>query len=210
MSLKVIVLGAPGSGKGTQVTKLAEKWQLPHISTGDILRQIKSDTTNPRSAEIAGYMNNGQLVPTEIILELVAERLKQEDCMNGFVLDGFPRTLQQAEFLAGITEIDKAILIEVADETIISRMGGRRVCKNGHTFHLEFNPPKQAGICDVCGEPLFLRDDDKPETVKNRLDIYHRETDAIVDYYAKLGVLIRIDGEQEIDAVEKEIDAKIA
>ena len=207
-SSNVIVLGPPGSGKGTQVSRFASKRHLPHISTGDILRQIKADAANPRSAEIARFIDNGQLVPKEIMLELVADRLKSEDCANGFVLDGFPRTLEQAEFLDSITDIGLAILIEVADESIVKRMAGRRVCKNGHTYHIDFNPPKQADVCDQCGEPLFLRDDDQPATVQGRLDIYHRETDAIISRYEGKGILIRIDGEKPIDEVEKEIDEK--
>ena len=202
-------LGGPGSGKGTQTGPIAKTFGIPHISTGDILRNLKSDLSNPLAPEVAKYMDAGQLMPNDLVEQLVAERLKLSDCESGFVLDGFPRTLGQAEFLSGITKIDYAILINVSDEAIIERMGGRRVCKNGHTYHVKYNPSKNSEICDVCGEPLYLRDDDNPETVKSRLEIYHRETDAILKFYKDQGVLLDVNGEQSIEDVYREVVRKI-
>ena len=206
---ELIVLGPPVSGKGTQTELIAKTFDIPHISTGVILHAIKSDPSHPAAAEVMGYMDKGQLVPTELVNRLVADRIKQSDCRLGYAMDGFPRTLEQAQFLDTNADIDYVFSINVSDEAIIERMSGRRVCKNGHTFHLKYSPPKDPAICDTCSEPLFQRDDDKPETVQSRLDIYHRETDAIVKFYADKGMLIEIDGEKHIEDVFQQIVKKM-
>ena len=207
--LRVAFFGPPGSGKGTQAKKFAESLGLPHISTGDILRNIQEDTANPLSQEVAAVMSRGEFVSAELVNRLVADRLKQDDCENGFILDGYPRTLGQAEFLDGIIELGLAILIDVSDAAIVDRMSGRRVCKNGHTYHIKYNPPKDLSVCDVCGEPLYLREDDNPETVLKRLEKYHQETDAILNRYNEKGILTKVDGEKNIDEVYDQIIEKI-
>ena len=192
--MKIIMLGAPGAGKGTQAKKIADKYQIPHISTGDIFRaNIKEGTELGKKAK--SYMDQGQLVPDELTLELIMDRFQNPDCKNGYVLDGFPRTIPQAEALTealakkGET-IDYAINVEVPDENIINRMGGRRACLAcGSTYHIVYAPTKVEGICDRCGEKLVLRDDDKPETVKNRLNVYHNQTQPLIEYYTKQGKL---------------------
>ena len=204
--MKIIMLGAPGAGKGTQAMKIAEKYQIPHISTGDIFRaNIKEGTELGKKAK--SYMDQGQLVPDELTLELIMDRFQNPDCANGYVLDGFPRTIPQAEALTealakkGET-IDYAINVEVPDENIINRMSGRRACLGcGATYHITFNPPVKEGICDTCGQELVLRDDDKPETVKKRLDVYHQQTQPLIDYYKNAEVLAEVDGTQPMDAV---------
>ncbi|MEI6288275.1 MAG: nucleoside monophosphate kinase [bacterium] len=202
---EIIVLGPPVSGKGTQTELIAKTFDVPHISTGVILHNIKSDTQNPLSAEVIACMDKGQLVPTELVNRLVVDRIKQEDCKLGYAMDGFPRTLEQAQFLEANADVDYVFLINVSDATIIERMAGRRVCKNGHTWHLKYSAPKNETICDTCGEPLFQRDDDKEETIKARLEVYHRETDPIVKSYQDKNILIMIDGEKHIDEVFQEI-----
>ena len=204
--MKIIMLGAPGAGKGTQAKKIAEKYQIPHISTGDIFRaNIKNGTELGNKAKT--YMEQGLLVPDELVCDLVVDRVKQDDCANGYVLDGFPRTIPQAESLDGALKamgqkVDYAINVEVPDENIIRRMGGRRACLAcGATYHVENIPPKKEGICDVCGAELVLRDDDKPETVKKRLDVYHEQTQPLIDYYTKAGVLVEVDGTMAMDDV---------
>jgi len=206
---ELIVLGPPVSGKGTQTELVAKTFDIPHISTGVILHNIKADLSNPLAQEVMGYMDNGKLVPTELVNRLVADRIKQADCKLGYAMDGFPRTLEQAQFLDQNADVDYVFLIDVSDATIIERMSGRRVCKNGHTYHLKYSPPKDPAVCDACGEPLFQREDDKPETVQSRLDIYHRETDAIVKFYQDKGMLITIDGEKHIEEVYQQIVHKM-
>ena len=204
--MKIIMLGAPGAGKGTQAKKIADKYQIPHISTGDIFRaNIKEGTELGKKAK--SYMDQGQLVPDELTLELIMDRFQNPDCENGYVLDGFPRTIPQAEALTealakkGET-IDYAINVEVPDENIINRMGGRRACLAcGSTYHIVYAPTKVEGICDRCGEKLVLRDDDKPETVKNRLNVYHNQTQPLIDYYNKQGKLAEVDGTQSMEDV---------
>ena len=208
--MKIVMLGAPGAGKGTQANMIAEKYNIPHISTGDIFRaNIKNGTELGKEAK--GYMDKGQLVPDELTVKLLLDRVAQADCKNGYVLDGFPRTIPQAEVLDGeLTKngekLDYAIDVDVPDENIIHRMGGRRAClKCGATYHVEYVPPKKEGICDVCGSELVLRDDDKPETVKNRLKVYHDQTQPLIEYYTKQNVLHSVDGTQDVNKVFSDI-----
>lgn len=208
--MKIIMLGAPGAGKGTQAKKIASKFNIPHISTGDIFREnIKNHTQLGLKAEV--YIDKGLLVPDEIVLELMTERFKESDCKEGYVLDGFPRTIAQAKGLDEVLDkkndkIDYAIDVSVADEVIIKRMVGRRVCLNcGRTYHVETLRPKAEGICDFCDTKLVLRDDDKSETVKKRLQVYHKQTQPLLDYYKRKGVLHSVDGTKAIDDIYNEI-----
>ena len=204
--MKIIMLGAPGAGKGTQAKKIAEKYSIPHISTGDIFRaNIKEGTELGKKAK--EYMDKGALVPDELVCDLVVDRISQEDAKNGYVLDGFPRTIPQAEALdAALTKIgekvDYAIDVDVPDDNIINRMSGRRACVAcGGTYHIEFNPTKVEGVCDACGGQLILRDDDQPETVKNRLKVYHEQTQPLIEYYQKKNILKSVDGTQDMSKV---------
>ena len=197
--MKIIMLGAPGAGKGTQAKKIAEKYHIPHISTGDIFRaNIKNGTELGKKAKT--YMDQGLLVPDELTVDLVIDRVGQDDCKDGYILDGFPRTIPQAECLDAALEkrgekVDFAINVEVPDENIVNRMSGRRACVGcGATYHIKYNPTKVDGVCDACGEKLVLRDDDKPETVQKRLGVYHDQTQPLIDYYTKSGVLKEVDG----------------
>ena len=204
--MKIIMLGAPGAGTGTQAKKIAAKYDIPHISTGDIFRaNIKNGTELGNKAKT--YMDQGLLVPDELVVDLVVDRVQQDDCKNGYVLDGFPRTIPQAEALdKALAEfgdkIDYAIDVNVPDENIVKRMGGRRACVGcGATYHLVYAPTKTEGICDVCGKELILRDDDKPETVQKRLNVYHEQTQPLIDYYTKAGILKTVDGTVDINDV---------
>ena len=204
--MKIIMLGAPGAGKGTQAKQIAAKYNIPPISTGDILRaNIKNGTELGKKAKT--YMDQGALVPDELTCDLVVDRIQQEDCKNGFVLDGFPRTIPQAEALDAALKnlnqtMDYAIDVDVPDDNIVNRMGGRRACVNcGATYHIEFNPTKVEGKCDACGNDLIIRDDDKPETVLKRLTTYHEQTQPLIDYYSKQGILKSVDGTQPMDNV---------
>lgn len=208
--MKIIMLGAPGAGKGTQAKKIAAKYQIPHISTGDIFRaNIKNGTELGNKAK--EYMEKGLLVPDELTCDLVVDRIGQEDCKNGYVLDGFPRTIPQAEALKAALEkrgekMDFAIDVDVPDENIVRRMSGRRACLGcGSTYHIEHIPPKTEGICDVCGGKLVLRDDDAPETVQNRLKVYHEQTQPLLHFYGKEGILKTVDGTLEMEAVFEKI-----
>ena len=208
--MKIIMLGAPGAGKGTQAKQIAEKYTIPHISTGDIFRaNIKQGTELGKKAK--SYMDAGGLVPDELVCDLVVDRIGQDDCKNGFVLDGFPRTIPQAEALTDALKkigqsMDFAIDVDVPDENIIDRMSGRRACLNcGATYHIVNIPPKKEGVCDKCGEEIVLRDDDKPETVKKRLDVYHEQTQPLIDYYKKEGILKSVDGTQDMSKVFSDI-----
>ncbi len=210
--MKIIMLGAPGAGKGTQAKQIAAKYSIPHISTGDIFRaNIKNGTELGKKAK--EYMDQGLLVPDELTCDLVMDRIAQEDAKNGFVLDGFPRTIPQAEALdAALTKIgqsmDFAIDVDVPDDNIIGRMSGRRACLGcGATYHIVSIPPKKEGICDTCGKELVLRDDDKPETVKKRLDVYHDQTQPLIDFYTKQGILKSVDGTQPMEKVFEDITA---
>ncbi len=204
--MKIIMLGAPGAGKGTQAMRIAEKYGIPHVSTGDILRaNVKGDTPLGQKAKV--FMNQGLLVPDDLVIDMLMDRIGQEDCKNGYVLDGFPRTIPQAESLDAALgkageKIDLAIDVDVPDDHIITRMGGRRACLGcGATYHIQFHPPKKEGICDVCAEKLILRDDDKAETVQKRLDVYHEQTQPLIDYYKKAGILKTVDGTMQMDSV---------
>ncbi len=201
--MKIIMLGAPGAGKGTQAKMIAERYGIPHISTGDIFRaNIKEQTA--LGMEAKKYMDQGALVPDELTVKILLDRVAKDDCNTGYVLDGFPRTIPQAEVLdkavAELGEhIDYAINIEVPDEAIINRMSGRRACVTcGATYHVTNVPPKKEGICDKCGKELVLRDDDKPETVKKRLSVYHDQTQPLIEYYAKKNILKEVDGTKEM------------
>ena len=201
-----VYYSAPGAGKGTQAKMIAAKYGVPHISTGDIFRaNIKNGTE--LGAKAKEYMDKGLLVPDELVVDLVIDRFKADDCAKGYILDGFPRTIPQAEALdkalsAIGDSVDYAINVEVPDENIIERMSGRRACVGcGATYHIQFNPTKVEGICDACGEKLILRDDDKPETVKNRLSVYHEQTQPLIEYYSGKGVLKEVDGTQPMDDV---------
>ena len=208
--MKIIMLGAPGAGKGTQAKMIAEKYGIPHISTGDIFRaNIKNGTELGAKAKC--YMDKGLLVPDELVCDLVVDRIQQADCENGYILDGFPRTIPQAEALEAALnaieqKLDFALDIEVPDNHIINRMSGRRACVGcGATYHVVFNPTKVEGVCDVCGDKLILRDDDKPETVEKRLTVYHTQTKPLIDYYAAENILAEIDGTQSMEKVFKDI-----
>ncbi|MCI7740234.1 MAG: adenylate kinase [Lachnospiraceae bacterium] len=208
--MRIIMLGAPGAGKGTQAKKIAEKYNIPHISTGDIFRaNIKNGTELGVKAK--SYMDQGLLVPDELVVDLVADRIQQDDAKAGYVLDGFPRTIPQAESLDAALakmgqKIDYAVDVEVPDENIVNRMSGRRACvKCGATYHLQYAKPKAEGVCDVCGEQLILRDDDKPETVQKRLGVYHQQTQPLIDYYENQNVLKEVDGTKDMEEVFADI-----
>ena len=212
--MKIIMLGAPGAGKGTQAKMIADKYALPHVSTGDIFRANLKEGTE-LGMKVKAYMDKGALVPDELTVEILLDRVSKDDCKNGYVLDGFPRTIPQAEVLDKELEklgdaVDLAIDVEVPDENIVRRMSGRRACvKCGATYHVEHIPPKQEGICDRCGAELIQRDDDKPETVQKRLSVYHEQTAPLIDYYTKKGILKTVDGTQDMDAVFGAITAII-
>ncbi len=213
--LNLILLGPPGSGKGTQGERLQEDFRLPYHATGDILRAaVRNGTEIGRQAK--EYMERGDLVPDEVMVGLIAERIVQKEAEDGFILDGFPRTEPQAEELAAkLDELGRqlsvAVLIEVPDEEVVRRLGGRRTCtKNGHVFHVEFDPPKNEGICDVCGAPLEVRDDDKPEVIRRRLEEYHSKTEPLIAYYEGRGLLKRVDGTLPADEVSDRIRALLA
>ena len=208
--MKIIMLGAPGAGKGTQAKMIAEKYSIPHVSTGDIFRaNIKNGTDLGKQAK--EYMDAGKLVPDELTVKILLDRVAQDDCKNGYVLDGFPRTIPQAEVLEDALnklgdKIDYAINVDVPDENIVRRMSGRRAClKCGATYHIEHIPPKQEGICDTCGSELVLRDDDKPETVLNRLKVYHDQTQPLIDFYTERNVLKTVDGTRDMKDVFADI-----
>ena len=210
--MKIIMLGAPGAGKGTQAQRIAEKYGIPHISTGDIFRaNIKNGTELGKKAK--AFMDQGLLVPDELTVDLVMDRIGQDDCENGFILDGFPRTIPQAEALTAALEkinekMDYAIDVDVPDENIVNRMSGRRACLNcGATYHIVSIPTKVEGICDRCGQPVVLRDDDKPETVQKRLTVYHEQTQPLIDYYKKQSILKTVDGTQPMEKVFADIVA---
>jgi adenylate kinase len=204
--MNIILLGAPGAGKGTQATKISDAYKLPHISTGDIFRaNIKNAT--PIGLLAKSYIDKGQLVPDDVVIGIIKERLADEDCNNGFILDGFPRTIPQAEALdnMGII-IDKVVDIDVPDENIVNRMSGRRTCKGcGASYHIQNKPSKVEGVCDNCGGELTIRKDDAPETVLDRLNVYHEQTEPLKDYYEKCGKLRIVEGTKPINEITAEI-----
>jgi len=202
MGVKLILLGAPGAGKGTQAALLSQRLGIPTISTGNILRQAIKDGTDV-GLQVKSLMDAGKFAPDDLIMQILSERLAQSDCQQGYILDGVPRTLAQAEALtqAGI-EFDHVVSLEVADKDIQERMGGRRACPGcGATYHVKTLPPKQEGICDSCGGALVLRTDDAPETVRNRLEVYHAQTEPLKDYYGKRGLLREVAGDGDIDGI---------
>ncbi len=208
--MNLLIMGRPGAGKGTQAVNIKEYYHIPHISTGDMFRAaIKNGTKLGLMAK--SYMDQGLLVPDEVTIGLVEERLQEQDCKKGFLLDGFPRTIAQAEALDQILKqigkkLDAVLDVNVGAEILINRMIGRRVCKGcGATYHVEFNPPKQAGVCDVCGTKLIQRDDDKEETAKNRLNVYDAQTAPLLDFYAKRNLLKTVDGNQSVNQVFEDI-----
>ncbi len=210
--MKIVMLGAPGAGKGTQAIKIADKYDIPHISTGDIFRaNIKGGTELGQKAK--SYIDKGELVPDEVTIGMLLDRIAQDDCKNGYVLDGFPRTIPQAESLTEALKsqgdkIDFALNIDVPDEAIIERMSGRRACpKCGATYHIVYAAPKTENICDKCGTDLIIRSDDKPETVKDRLNVYHQQTEPLIAYYKAAGVLREVDGTQELPKVFEDVVA---
>lgn len=208
--MKLVFLGPPGAGKGTQAVRLSKALGIPAISTGHIIRQAVAAGT-PVGKTAADYIDRGALVPDDVVVALVAERLKDDDCQRGYILDGFPRTLAQAKIMDELPIlVDRAINIEVSDDVIVKRMAGRRVCiKCGASFHIESNPPKRGCLCDVCGEPLQTRDDDAPEVVSNRLKVYHALTEPLKAYYEKQGKLLTIHGEGTVEQISSQIDAAV-
>jgi adenylate kinase len=210
----LVMIGPPGAGKGTQAVRIASRYGVAHVATGDIFRKAVKDST-PLGLKAKSYMEKGELVPDQVVIDMVAERLREADCKTGFVLDGFPRTLKQAEALDGVlaklgVALDRIILVDVPFDELVKRATGRRVCKRcGANYHLLYSPPAKTGICDQCGGNLYHRDDDKEETVKNRLRVYESETSLLIDYYEDKGILSRIDGRSAIDEVTDAISANL-
>jgi adenylate kinase len=213
--LNLVLLGPPGSGKGTQGERLNADLRLPYYATGDILRAaVRDETELGRTAK--EYMDRGDLVPDEVIVGVIAERIDSSEALDGFILDGFPRTTPQAEALdAKLSELGRGVtavlLIDVSDDEVVRRLGGRRTCEaNGHVFHVEFEPPEQEGVCDIDGSPLIVRDDDKPEVIRKRLATYHEKTEPLVSYYDSRSVLRRIEGEAAPDQVAEQVRRSLA
>ena len=207
--MNIVLFGPPGSGKGTQAKLLAERYGVPHISTGDILRgNLKNETK--LGLEAKTYMDKGELVPDDVLIGLIKDRLSVSDCASGFLLDGYPRTLPQAEALSKILSelgknLDVVLNIDVPDEKLLKRLAGRRMCVCGASYHILFNKPKQEGICDLCGSKLYQRDDDKEEAILNRLDVYKNQTRPLIDHYTQAGVMLTINGAADIEVVFNEI-----
>jgi adenylate kinase len=204
--LHLVLLGPPGAGKGTQAEPLCTTFDLVYVATGELLREERRRDTD-LGREAAGYMEEGHLVPDELVTAMVRERVKGEE--RGFLLDGFPRTLAQAEALDSAVDLTAALLIDAPDEAIVERIGGRRQCPRGHVYHVIYNPPAREGICDVDGEPLSSREDDAPETVRERLRVYHETTAPVVEHYDRRGVLVRVDGTRSPAEVEREAIAAV-
>ncbi|AJF07219.1 adenylate kinase [Geoalkalibacter subterraneus] len=208
--MKLILLGPPGAGKGTQAQMLMEKFSIPQISTGDILRSAVKNAT-PMGVKAKEYMDAGALVPDDVVVGIVRERLQQADCANGFILDGFPRTVPQADALTDTLDelslgLDAVISLEVDTDALVSRLTGRRTCPScGKGYHVDFDPPSKGGVCDACGGNLVQRDDDREETIRKRLDVYREQTAPLVDYYRKGGLLVEVDGMAGIDEVGRQI-----
>ncbi len=207
--MNLILLGAPGAGKGTQAQKLVSTLKIPQISTGDMLRQAVAEKT-PLGMEAKEYMDAGKLVPDDVVIRIVEARLRKPDCSNGFILDGFPRTVEQAKALDAFAKIDYVINIEVPENILVERITGRRSCKKcGAVYHVKYNPPVKDGVCDVCGAQLYQRDDDKEETVRKRLETYRKQTSMLIDYYRKQSKLVNINGNRDIEEIFKEILQKL-
>ncbi|MBQ6483274.1 MAG: adenylate kinase [Anaerolineaceae bacterium] len=214
MAVYIVLLGPPGAGKGTQAEKISEAYHLTHVSTGDLFREnIRENTELGKKAR--EYTDNGLLVPDEVTIAMVEDRLKKDDCKNGALLDGFPRTIKQAEALDKMLEesfaskVTVVPCIEVNEEDLVKRISGRRMCKNGHVFHIHTKPSKVEGVCDICGEPLYQRADDNEETVQTRLNAYKESTEKLIDYYGNKDVIRKVDGNQKIDEVTKAMLAVI-
>ncbi|AKB50163.1 Adenylate kinase [Methanosarcina barkeri str. Wiesmoor] len=209
--MNIILFGPPGAGKGTQAKKMVDNYGIPQISTGDILRaNVREGTELGLAAK--EYMDKGELVPDEVLIGIIKNRLKEQDCEKGFILDGYPRTIPQADALAVILDeinkpIDVVLNLEVPDEELIERISGRLMCNCGASYHRTFNPPKKDDVCDICGGKVFQRADDKEEAVKNRLNVYKKQTEPLIDYYTKQGLLVTLDGTKDIDEVFEEIKA---
>jgi adenylate kinase len=212
--MNIILFGPPGAGKGTQAKKMVDFYGIPQISTGDILRANVREGTELGLAAKA-YMDKGELVPDEVLIGIIKNRLKEQDCEKGFILDGYPRTIPQADALAIILEeldkpIDVVLNLEVPDEELVERISGRLMCNCGASYHRTFNPPKKEGVCDICGAEVFQRADDKEEAVQNRLNVYKKQTEPLIDYYSKQGILITLDGTKDINEVFEDIKAILA
>ena len=208
--MRLILLGPPGAGKGTQASAIVERYAIPHISTGDIFREnIKKGTELGKKAK--EYMDKGLLVPDELVISIVEDRLQKEDCKEGFLLDGFPRTLDQGEALDKVLsqmglKLDRVINLDVEKEVLIERAIGRRICKDcGEVYHIKFTPPKKEGVCDKCNGKLYQRDDDTVETVERRIEVYHKQTEPLIDYYKEKGLILDIDGSKDKDSIFEEI-----
>lgn len=197
--MNLIIMGAPGAGKGTQAEKISERENIPSVSTGQMLRDaLKAGTELGLTAK--GYMESGGLVPDEIVIGIIKEYLESDKCKNGFILDGFPRSAAQAEALEKLgVRIDAVLSINVSDERIVRRMSGRRVCECGASYHLDYLPPKVADVCDKCGKQLYIRPDDRPETVRKRLETYHAQTEPVIDFYRNLGLLVEVEGQEKVE-----------
>ena len=208
--MKLILLGAPGAGKGTQSARISEKYGIPAIATGDILRAaIKEGTELGKSAK--SYIDAGKLVPDEVVIGIIRDKLNSDACRNGFILDGFPRSIPQAEALDAMgVKMDAVLSLEVPDETIIQRMSGRRVCRSGASYHVVYLPPKQDNLCDKCGDTLYIRDDDAEETVRKRLETYHAQTEPLKAFYAAKGILITVQGREDVEDTTADVFAALA
>ena len=212
--MRMILVGPPGAGKGTQAKRITERLNIPQISTGDMFRAAVKDGTE-MGLKAKEYMDKGALIPDEVVIGVVKERVEKPDCIGGFILDGFPRTLDQARALDSLLKdmgegIDHVVVIDVPDDDLVRRLSGRRTCRScGYMYHVEFNPPKKPGICDKCGGELYQRDDDKEDTIRNRLKTYHAQTEPIIDFYSKKGLVRKIDGTGSMKEVEEEIKRKI-
>jgi adenylate kinase len=200
----IIMLGPPGSGKGTQAELLSEKYGWPQISTGNILRHAR-EAKSMLGLQAKAYMERGELVPDEVVDGIVGERISHDDCQSGFILDGFPRDIKQAQALDEIASIDTVFDIQVPENVVVERLSQRRVCDCGETYHLQYNPPKEDGVCDVCKKSLYQREDDREDTIRHRLTVYHSKTEPLIKFYEDKGILVKIDGVQEIESILEEI-----